>query len=276
MLLENMKNTYLEFVNINLAKRTFDCYISHLNFMFNYFQENSIIHACDINKKTLCKFVCDSHLRNNSNRTINLRIQILKNMFKENNVENADLFDIKKLREEKNTFGALSNKELNSILDYIQSDVLKEKNKLMLFVLIDTGIRINELLNIKIKNINFSNNTILLTNTKSHQPRKVIFSDYVGAMMQDYILNNQLNDNLFEMTYSGVIAVFNRIEKKLNLNNFHPHMLRHTFASRLHKNGATVFEIKNLLGHSSVAITERYIHFDLDDLIDKFHKTNIY
>lgn len=276
MLLETMKNNYLEFVKVNLAKRTLDCYISHLSFMFNYFQENEIIHECDLNKKVLCKFIADSHKRGNSNRTINLRIQILKNMFKENDVENVDLFDSKKLREEKNTFGALSNKELNLILDYIQSDVLKEKNKLMLFVLIDTGIRINELLNIKINNINFNNNTILLTNTKSHNPRKVIFSDFVGTMIKEYIFKNEINDKLFEMTYSGVIAVFNRIEKKLNLNNFHPHMLRHTFASRLHKNGATVFEIKNLLGHSSVSITERYIHFDLDDLIDKFHKTNIY
>lgn len=276
MLLETMKEKYLEYVKVNLAKRTYDCYVSHLNFMFHYFEENKIINEFDLHKKVLCKFVSDSRERNNTNRTINLRIQILKNMFRENEIENDDVLHFKKLKEEKNTFGALSNRELNLILDYIQSDVLKEKNKLMLFILIDTGIRINELLNIKIENINFYNHTILLTNTKSHKPRSVIFSDFVGMMIKNYLLENECNDYLFEMTYDGVRSVFKRIEKKLNLNKFHPHMLRHTFASRLHKNGASVFEIKNLLGHSSVSITERYIHFDLDDLIDKFHKTNIY
>lgn len=276
MLLETMKNNYLEYVKINLARRTLDCYNSHLSFIFHYFEENKIYDSFDLDKKVLCKFVSDSHDRNNSNRTINLRIQILKNMFKYNEIENQDVLNFKKLREEKNTFNALSNKELNYILDYIQSDVLKEKNKLMLFILIDTGIRINELLHIKVKNINFYNDTILLTNTKSHKPRKVVYSDFVGKMIKKYILENECDEYLFKMTYNGVIAVFNRIKKKLNLTKFHPHMLRHTFSSRLHKNGASVFEIRDLLGHSSVSITERYIHFDLDELIDKFHKTNIY
>lgn len=276
MLLETMKDNYLEYVKVNLAKRTYDCYVSHLNFMFHYFEENKIINEFDLHKKVLCKFVSDSRERNNTNRTINLRIQILKNMYRENEIENDDVLHFKKLKEEKNTFNALTNVELHKVIDYINSDAIHFKNKVMLFLLIDTGIRINELLNIKICNINFYNNTVYLTNTKSHKPRSVPFSNHVSEILKCYINQFNLKDELFEMTYTGCMAVFNRIKNKLNLNNFHPHMLRHTFASRLHKNGATVFEIKNLLGHSSVSITERYIHFDLDDLIDKFHKTNIY
>lgn len=276
MLLETMKEDYLENVKINLAKRTLDCYVSHLNYLYSYFLENNIFYSSDLNKKALTNFVSDSKKRNNTNRTINLRIQILKNMFKFNEVENDDLFLLKKLKEEKNTFNALTNVELHKVIDYINSDAINFKNKVMLLLLIDTGIRINELLNIKICNINFYNNTIYLINTKSHKPRSVPFNNHIGEILKSYINQFNLTDQLFEMTYTGCIAVFNRIKNKLNLNKFHPHMLRHTFASRLHKNGATVFVIQNLLGHSSVSITERYIHFDLEDLINDFHRTNVY
>lgn len=276
MLLQTMKEKYLEYVKVNLAKRTYDCYLSHLDYLFLYFKENNILDSEELNKEVLANFVMLSKERNNTNRTINLRIQILKNMFKENEVENEDLFLLKKLKEEKNTFNALTNVELKKVIDYINSDAMHLNNKVMLFVLIDTGIRINELLNIKVCNINFYNNTIYLINTKSHKPRSVPFSDYLGEMLRKYIDEYNLKENLFEMTYSGCIAVFNRIKNKLNLNKFHPHMLRHTFASRLHKNGATVFIIQELLGHSSISITQRYIHFDLEDLINNFHRTNIY
>lgn len=276
MNLEMMKEKYLEYVVITKAKRTYDCYQNHLDFLSKFFGENNISDSININIFLLKKFIIQSHKRNNTNRTINLRIQILKNMFKFNDIINDDLFNFKPLKEEKNTFIALSNKELHDILDYINSDVLKLKNKLMLFILIDTGIRVNELLNIKIENINFYNNTIYLINTKSHKPRFVPFSEGISNMIKEYIKVFNPNDKLFDMTYYGCVAVFNRIKKKLGLNKFHPHMLRHTFASRLHKNGATLFVIQNLLGHSNSNITERYIHFDLEDIIDNFKKCNFY
>lgn len=276
MKLEIMKNKYLEYVLIAKAKRTFDCYKNHLDFLSKFFIENNVLNSSDINNSFVKKFIIESHERKNSNRTINLRIQILKNMFKFNEVKNDDLLGMQCLREEKNTFGALSNNELRDILEYINSDVLKLKNKLMLFILIDTGIRINELLNIKVGNINFYNNTIYLVNTKSHKPRFVPFSEGVSVMIRQYIRQFNVSDKLFDMTYYGCVSVFNRIKKKLKLNKFHPHMLRHTFASRLHKNGATIFVIQNLLGHSSSSITERYIHFDLEDIITNFKKCNYY
>lgn len=276
MNIETMKEKYLEYVLITKAKRTYDCYQNHLDFLSKIFIENNISNPSDINNSFLKKFIIQSHKRKNTNRTINLRIQILKSMFKFNEIKNDDLFSMQCLKEEKNTFIALSNKELHDILDYINSDVLKFKNKLMLFILIDTGIRINELLNIKIENINFYNNTIYLVNTKSHKPRFVPFGEGIGVMIRQYIQQFNVVDKLFDMTYYGCVAVFNRIKKKLKLNKFHPHMLRHTFASRLHKNGATIFVIQNLLGHSNVNITERYIHFDLEDIIADFKRCNYY
>lgn len=276
MKLEIMKNRYLEYVLIMKAKKTYDCYQNHLEFLSKVFIENDILNSSDIDNLFLKKFIIESHKRKNTNRTINLRIQILKNMFKFNEIKNDDLLNMRCLREEKNTFGALSNNELHNVLNYINSDVLKKKNKLMLFILIDTGIRINELLNIEVGNINFYNNTIYLINTKSHKPRYVPFSESIATMIREYIYQYNVKDKLFNMTYNGCVAVFNRIKKKLKLNKFHPHMLRHTFASRLHKNGATIFVIQNLLGHSNSSITERYIHFDLEDVIKDFQKCNFY
>ena len=76
---------------------------------------------------------------------------------------------------------------------------------------------------------------------------------------------------MIPINQSSIGSLFNRIKKQLNLNKFHPHMLRHTLASKLHKNGVSVIMIKQIMGHTNVTTTERYIHFDLDDLVEVYN-----
>ena len=273
MNLEIMKQKYLESIKISLAKGTYKCYNSNLITIFKFFMNNQIFESDEITNSVLTDFVIFSHKRNNTNRSINLRIQILKNMFRYNNVENSSVLNFKKLKEDRNTFGFLSIVELNRLFDYLENSKVKLKNRMLILLLIDTGVRINEALNIKVKNINFSNHTIYLEKTKNRKFRYVPFTEKLSQLLMYYILEIGEREYLFDLTYDGVKSCFSRIGQKLGFNKFHPHMLRHSLASLLHRNGASLMIIQKILGHSSVAITERYIHFDMDQVLNVYEKT---
>ena len=108
-------------------------------------------------------------------------------MFKFNKIKNVDLLEISKFREEKNTFSVLTNNEINKLIDYLNSSLLKNQNKLLIYLLIDTGARISEILNIKISNINYSNNTIYLDVTKTHNSRYVPYTEATKVLLKKYI-----------------------------------------------------------------------------------------
>lgn len=71
-------------------------------------------------------------------------------------------------------------------------------------------------------------------------------------------------------TYPAIRNLFERIKKQIGINKFHPHMLRHTFASILHRNGTSIFILMTLLGHENIKATERYVHFDNEYIYQQF------
>ena len=273
MKLQEMKNLYLENIKLNLANATYKFYNSHLNYIFKYFKNQNIIEHEDLDKEIIYNFITFQKEHNVKNATINKRIMCLKNMFKFNCIKNETLLDLKKFKEEINTFNTLNKIELENLINYLNSNKLKEQNKLIIYLLIDTGIRLNELLHIKISNINFTNNTILLEITKTHRIRVVPFTEATAFLLKDYIDNNSFeNDYLINLSKSGVESLFQRIKDKLNLNKFHPHMLRHTLATKLHRNSVSLIIIQKIMGHTNVSTTQRYIHINIDDIVNTYNQ----
>lgn len=271
MYLQEMKNNYLNNVKITLSEGTYKCYSNHLNYIIKYFETKNIYDSSNITLKTLSSFVIDQHNNGVKNSTINKRIKPFKLMFKFNCIEN-EILTFSKLKEDKNTFTALSKFELNNLINYLNSSTLKLQNKVLIYLLIDTGVRVNELLNIKIKNINFYNNTILLDITKTKTSRIVPFTKATAVLLKE-LIKNKTDDLLFDLQYSAVRSLFERIKNKLGLSKFHPHMLRHTLASKLHNNGVSIIMIQQIMGHTNVSTTERYIHFDMDDLLSVYNNS---
>lgn len=273
MLLETMINNYLDNVKLNLTKGTYEFYKVHLNYLIEYFKKIKIYDSSDIDEIALKNFVLDEHNCKVSNATINKRIMALKQLFKYNKIFNQALFELKKFKEEKRRFNVLSNDELEILVNYLNSNSLKEKNKLLIYILIDTGARINEVLHIKKSNINFLNKTIYLETTKTHVPRIVPFTNSTLILLENYLKNNKIQDDyLFDMSISGVESLFCRIAKRLHLNKFHPHMLRHTLATKLHRNGVSLMIIQKIMGHANVSTTERYIHVDINDVLEFYNQ----
>lgn len=272
MKLQEMQYNFLNYVKINLSNGTYNCYKNHLDYTIKYFNVNKIFDSDQINLDVLSNFINYQKERCVKNSTINKRLKPLKLMYRFNNILDNEIFLQKKLKEDKKTFPVLSKNEMEKLNNYLLSNKLAFRNLLLIRLLIDTGVRLNEVLNIKVKNINFDNSSIYLDITKTKESRYVYFTKNTLKLLVEYILKNKLTkeDKLFKLTSSGVLSLFYRIKKTLNFAEFHPHMLRHSLATTLNNKGMSVFEIQQIMGHTNVATTQRYIHLDQDDIYNKY------
>lgn len=269
MTIEQMTINYLNYCDLYQSNGTYRFYKSHLTYLQNYFIQNKIISSDELTKNALTNFIIYEKNNNVSNATINKRILCIKQLFKYNNIS-TDILDFKKLKENITTFNCLSNTEMNELINYLYTSKISQQNRLIILLLIDTGTRINELLNIKVSNINFYNNTIYLETTKTKTPRYVPFTNNTCIELKQYLTNIKSNQ-LFNITLSAVESLFQRIKQQLNFKEFHPHTLRHTLASKLHNSGASLFVIQQILGHTNVSTTQRYIHLNLDEILSNYN-----
>ena len=256
---------YQETVN---SKETLRFYKSHLKCVNAYFK------SMDCNKivvPLVSAFILDQRKKNISNSTINKRVKALKDVLKYNGFENLE---VAKLREQKKRFNYLTNEELSKLVDYVKISDLSVENKLIIMLLIDTGIRRNELIHVELDNINFSNNSILLTCTKTKSDRVVYFKNYTKLLLLEYIQFDR--KYLFNRTVNGVSALFQSINKDLKFKNLSPHVLRHTFATNCLNSGMPLPYLQNIMGHSDIKTTAIYIHC-MDDVIkNSYNSINFY
>ena len=158
-----------------------------------------------------------------------------------------------------------------------------KRDMLILEMLYATGVRVGELVNIKVKDINKDERVIHILG-KGNKERIVHFGEYARDSLDDYLENayNKLNTNNIEylfinnkktkLTERGVRDILTRIIKKTSLKkNISPHMLRHTFATHLLNEGCDILSVQKLLGHESIAATGIYTHVTTEHLKEVYY-----
>ena len=141
------------------------------------------------------------------------------------------------------------------------------RDKLILELLFVTGIRVSELVNIKINDINFNNREIKILG-KGSKERIVIFSNNCLNNINDYLSNrNKVSNYLIinkdgnKISTTSIRNILNKIKLISGVRTkITPHMLRHTFATDMLNNGADLVSVKKLLGHESLDTTSIYTH----------------
>lgn len=158
-----------------------------------------------------------------------------------------------------------------------KNDVLGLRNLLILELLYSTGIRVSELVNIKLSDIDFSNNRIFILG-KGNKERYVLYGKICNDLLTEYLEKsrkklNKNSDYLLlnkfgnKITDRAIRMIIDDIVKKSSLKlNISPHTLRHTFATHLLNEGADLKIVQELLGHENIATTGIYTHVSNEHL----------
>ncbi len=162
---------------------------------------------------------------------------------------------------------------------------LGQRDLLILEMLYATGVRVSELVNIKVSDIDLKSKKILILG-KGNKERLVTYGEYCEDALNDYLnngrgfLNNNSNDYLFlnnnggQLTERGVRYILDKIIKDTSINKkISPHMIRHSFATHLLNNGCDLLTVQKLLGHESIKATQVYTHVSTDRLKDVYYNS---
>ena len=160
-----------------------------------------------------------------------------------------------------------------------------QRQRVILEVLYASGVRVSELVSIKLSDIDFNNKTILIFG-KGSKERLVSFGEYAKDIMNLYIEDGRnkllsgissdyliVGDKKPKLTTRRIEQIINDIINQTSIKlNITPHMFRHTFATHLLDNGCDLLAVQELLGHTSLSSTEIYTHVSNEHLRDVFIK----
>jgi len=179
----------------------------------------------------------------------------------------------------------LSKDEIERVLG-ASLDTTNERlrNFAIMMLFLDTGIRLSELVNLKISRIDFAAGEMLIFG-KGSKERRVPLGSQAKKALLDYISkerpeppNPQDEDRLFlnadgyPVTADAVEKVFQRVKKTANVPHLHPHACRHTFSVRFLMNGGDAFALQKILGHTSLEMTRKYVNLASGDVKEMHRK----
>lgn len=277
---------YLEYQK-NYSKHTIESYQQDIIEYLEYIGENSIkllkINYDEI--RSYLKYLSD---KNDVNSTISRKISALRGFYKflqnNNKLENNPFSLINLPKKEKKLPRFFYYNELEELFNTPKLNTpLGQRDRLILEMLYATGVRVSELVNIKISDI--SDRTIKILG-KGNKERIVRFGEYCEEILKMYLndghykLNSSseylfLNNSGGKLTDRGVRYLLDKIISKTTLEKkISPHMIRHSFATHLLNEGCDILTVQELLGHESLTATSIYTHVTNDRLKDVYFKTH--
>ncbi len=173
--------------------------------------------------------------------------------------------DIKPYKCDKKTIVVLTNEQIEQILNYFDESYLGRRNILIVALMLDAGLRVSEVCNLEFDDFIVERRLIRVFG-KGHKERLVPMSDSIFQYYsQFYYMHKTKKGYLFEengkkIKPNGVGQMIRKIKKALHFSKLHPHYLRHTFATLFLLNGGDPLHLQLILGHTTLYMTEQYIH----------------
>lgn len=154
-------------------------------------------------------------------------------------------------------------------LDALRHACNRPKERAIIELLVSSGIRVAELANMDVTDIDFHERTVHVRNGKGGKDRTTYMSDVAKVHLQKYLSTRKddnvaliSNKNYQRICTGGIRRVLNAVAKRANVSNVHPHRFRRTFATSMARRGMPVQEIQKLLGHTSLQTTMKYVCVD--------------
>lgn len=284
--------SYLK-IERGLSKNTIDNYSLDIERLYVYLEENSIaVSPIKISEETIQQFIYSVSKEVNARSQARI-ISGLKSffsylIFEDYRTDNPmELIEAPRLG--RKLPDTLSIEDIDSLIAAIDlSKPEGERNRAILETLYGCGLRVSELVTLKISDLFFEEGFIKITG-KGNKQRFVPISNVTQnfILMYKNLIRNQLvvqkghEDTLFlnrrgkQLTRAMIFTIIKDLAVAIDLNKvISPHTLRHSFATHLLENGADLRSIQLLLGHESITTTEIYVHLDrknLTQIVNNFH-----
>ncbi len=172
---------------------------------------------------------------------------------------------------------ALKPTEVEVLLTRCSSkSFLDIRNRIILMMLIDTGLRVFELANLRLDDIDMNTGSILVRHGKGNKQRVVRIGTKTQKALWKYatLYRRSDSDKLLvnrsgePLDVTGIKLMVRRLGKRADIQGVHVHRLRHTFAISFLRAGGDVFSLQYLLGHTTLAMTQRYLQsLNADDAV---------
>ena len=286
-------DNYLNYIKLEkrLSKNTYDNYELDLNCFKNYFKNKRFDN---ITENDIVNYL--SYLKNEKNmvpRTIERHLTTLRGLFKylvKMNIINYDITkNIDNLKIGRHLPTVLSIDEVDELMNISLDNPFNYRTKAMLELMYGSGLRVSELVNLTINDIDLYNNTILIQG-KGNKERIVPLGEYSKEYLEKYLMvrnslikrKNGDPDELFlnnhgkPITRNGFNFLLNNLLKEKGIDKkVTPHTLRHSFATHMLDNGADLRTIQELLGHSDIVTTRIYTHVSQNKIKNNYDKYEI-
>ncbi len=174
---------------------------------------------------------------------------------------------VKRPKSEKKIPTVLTKEEVIKLIEASST----KKSKLIIQMLYSSGLRVSELVNLKSSNLDLNENTGWVRGGKGKKDRIFIFSKKLSKKLEKYIQKNNnwqyIFSEKFPLTTRNIQKIIQKSAIKSRINKqVHPHTLRHCFATHLLDAGNDLRKIQQLLGHSSIATTQLYLHISNEQI----------
>ena len=224
----------------------------------------------------------------NKPTTVNRKLSSLRMFYdylRKNNYVKENLFeDVEMNKKPKRLPKVVSSKEITDMFKSIDiSKPLGYRNMVIMELLYGCGLRVSELCNLQIRDVDFSACLIRVVSGKGSKDREVLMYDELSEHIRHYINNERLtllskghdsylrylllNKNGGPLTPRGVRVILNSIIEHMGETyKISPHMLRHSFATEMLNNGADLRSVQELLGHENLSTTQVYTHVSTEQM----------
>jgi len=252
--LEKIKN---EMRLRNFSSKTADTYLSCIS---DYIEHIKIIKK-EPDIEVIKKYILDKMDKGLSSQTTNIHLHSIKYLYREIYKSDIDI-DIKFAKTVSKLPVVLSRIEIEKIIEVISN----AKHRLMIALAYGCGLRVSEVINLRIKDIDLNELVVHLKGTKGNKDRITIFPEILkndimnlstGKKTNEYLFVSQMGGKLTERTAQKIFET--ALEKARIKKEATFHSLRHSFATHLLENGTDVRYVQELLGHANVRTTQIYM-----------------
>lgn len=277
---------YLLTVKQKEEKTTVSSYIEDIYKYLEYMENNKIKTALDIEYQNITNYL--KYLDNNNYETSSIIRKIVSiKLFHKYLSEEYKIKDVSSKiinpRLRRKLPNILTIEEVDNLLDIKLNTPFDYRNKAMLELMYSSGLRVSELVDLKLNNIDLDNGYVRCLG-KGKKERiipigeiaieylKKYINEYRNSMKKGYYTENVfLNNHGKNITRQGFFLIIKNIDKEKNIDkNITPHMLRHSFATHLLNNGANLRTIQEMLGHSSITTTQIYTNVSNDIIKENY------